>query len=369
MNPAHSVPPLPHERLRELIQGADPVIRSSVAAMRKLHPSPLSVELDKELLAQHEPFYKLIERSGHAVYERTFDRDEALAEVEIVGSHLFYAVAFELGLRKTFWVDGAVSWMLRRTELDIQGEALKLPFPAFALVFTDEDSLEVARALLVKDPAARADPTPLQSLTVYVVRIPADGAYLGLSLSVVIARAGDGWPYVLWRNLYVRAADHLDGIVDSSFPDVGPDRDPVFSSPELRDVVKLAVNAILYATSADVQWQERPSKVSEARRSAQGRGDKKKRRTEARVSELRRSTSAEDVYFLPGHVSIRQLKEGEQNASRGDEGGAAVVRTLVRGHWRRPAAGWKDQRVRWIAPYWKGPENAVVVERPYRLET
>ena len=31
---------------------------------------------------------------------------------------------------------------------------------------------------------------------------------------------------------------------------------------------------------------------------------------------------------------------------------------MVRGHWRRAAPGWKDQRVRWIGPYWKGPDIA-----------
>lgn len=44
-------------------------------------------------------------------------------------------------------------------------------------------------------------------------------------------------------------------------------------------------------------------------------------------------------------------------------------RFMVRGHWRRPAKAWKDQRMRWIAPYWKGPDIAVVIERAYKLVT
>jgi len=40
---------------------------------------------------------------------------------------------------------------------------------------------------------------------------------------------------------------------------------------------------------------------------------------------------------------------------------------MVRGHWRRPAKKWTDQRLRWIEPYWKGPEMAAVIEKAYRL--
>jgi hypothetical protein len=37
-------------------------------------------------------------------------------------------------------------------------------------------------------------------------------------------------------------------------------------------------------------------------------------------------------------------------------------------HWCRPAPDWKDQRMRWIEPHWKGPDLAAVIERTYGLE-
>jgi hypothetical protein len=40
---------------------------------------------------------------------------------------------------------------------------------------------------------------------------------------------------------------------------------------------------------------------------------------------------------------------------------------MVRGHWRGAGADWKDQRVRWIKPYWRGPSAATVIEKHYRL--
>jgi hypothetical protein len=41
---------------------------------------------------------------------------------------------------------------------------------------------------------------------------------------------------------------------------------------------------------------------------------------------------------------------------------------MIRGHWRRAAPGWTDQRVGWINPFWKGPDMTAVAERGYRLK-
>jgi hypothetical protein len=32
------------------------------------------------------------------------------------------------------------------------------------------------------------------------------------------------------------------------------------------------------------------------------------------------------------------------------------------------AKTWADQRLRWIEPYWKGPDMAAIIERAYRLK-
>ncbi len=50
------------------------------------------------------------------------------------------------------------------------------------------------------------------------------------------------------------------------------------------------------------------------------------------------------------------------------EGRQILRRFMVRGHWRRPAPTWKEQRMRWIQPYWKGPDMATIIERTYKLK-
>jgi len=61
---------------------------------------------------------------------------------------------------------------------------------------------------------------------------------------------------------------------------------------------------------------------------------------------------------------VRRLQELERVPS----GRMLLHRFMVRGHWRRPAPAWKEQRMRWIEPYWKGPDIAAVIERTYQLK-
>jgi hypothetical protein len=77
--------------------------------------------------------------------------------------------------------------------------------------------------------------------------------------------------------------------------------------------------------------------------------------------------SSENVYFLPGAIEITRVRK-LQELERISGGREILHRFMVRGHWRRAAPGWKDQRVRWIEPYWKGPDIAAVIERTYKLK-
>ena len=58
-----------------------------------------------------------------------------------------------------------------------------------------------------------------------------------------------------------------------------------------------------------------------------------------------------------------------QELERVPDGRTILRRFMVRGHWRRAALQWTDQRMRWIQPYWKGPDMATIIERAYKLAT
>ena len=131
-----------------------------------------------------------------------------------------------------------------------------------------------------------------------------------------------------------------------------------FLAPEMKKLVHLTVNAILYSTSRLLE----PVTVSpEGWRRPGGRA--------GRHGPGRRSTktySDEDVFHLPGTIDIGTLKRLRDLERTGD-GRQVLRRFMVRGHWRRPGPTWKDQRLRWIEPYWKGPDMGMIIERDYRL--
>jgi hypothetical protein len=60
------------------------------------------------------------------------------------------------------------------------------------------------------------------------------------------------------------------------------------------------------------------------------------------------------------------MTESKSNAF--DVFSADINTAMIRGHWRRAAPGWTDQRVGWINPFWKGPDMTAVAERAYRLK-
>ena len=48
-------------------------------------------------------------------------------------------------------------------------------------------------------------------------------------------------------------------------------------------------------------------------------------------------------------------------------GNSPLVRFMVRGHWRRQAHGTASQerKLIWIAPFYKGPDLATLLNKPY----
>ena len=174
-------------------------------------------------------------------------------------------------------------------------------------------------------------------------------------------------PSCFVRTLHVRDADHLDTILAS----VGSDQDPADDdsrTPELVQLMRLVINAILYATSAPPPegWPVLAAPSAAVVSKARSRGARRRSAAAHRAELLSASHSSASAFLLPGKISISRLRELRQ-AERHDRGGQLFSRFMVRGHWRRPATTWTDQRARWIEPYWKGPEMATIIEREYRM--
>jgi hypothetical protein len=295
------------------------------------------------------------------------DTEEAGDENRRLSAHLDHCLNFELHRRKLFFVDASLAWMLAQTNLDIEGRALRLPFPCFGQVYTDRATLETAEALL----SAAGDALGghrLKILTVYLKRLPAPEGRAGLSLSMVFDAQEGLWPTLLRSELSFEESDGLDDILSGRPAGAGAAAPRgIGRFPEGRRLIHLVLNAILYSTSADIAWPLSRAPAKQTKLKAEGAAKGRRARAEHRASELRRRYSDEDVYYLPGRIPISQLRALQ--AAEGSPGGSELfARFMVRGHWRRANPSWRDQRVRWIEPYWKGPELAAVIEKEYKLK-
>lgn len=254
---------------------------------------------------------------------------------------------FQLHWRRVFQVHESTSWMLGATDLDLNGEDLRLPFVSFAVVFTDRYALGLAERALSHEPSARLRGRILRSVTAYVSQTSR-----GEDRQVRIALGCDAldgqFPSLLARELIVRPEAKLDEILDSHVPGELSVVDAT-ADGLVRRLVRLVFNVILYANSTRPSSDANGDPLVEIL-------DSHDDPTSDRVDVLR---TAIDI------GSVMQLKRFRR--ARGKRR-TIMQRTLVRGHWRRPHAIWKDLRPRWIAPHWRGPADGAIVDKTYRLE-
>jgi hypothetical protein len=130
-----------------------------------------------------------------------------------------------------------------------------------------------------------------------------------------------------------------------------PLADAMSTANPARALLRLVVNAILYATSANATPEVRSLARSRAPASAG----------------LIAAPESDSVFYLPGTIDLRLVRRLTE-LQRAPEGGTLLARFMVRGHWRRARKDWADQRLRWIEPYWKGPELGAIIEKAYRLK-
>ena len=113
----------------------------------------------------------------------------------------------------------------------------------------------------------------------------------------------------------------------------------IVAAPPLCGLLGLVLNAILYATSAEADAIPGDPRGEDA--------PPPRRRRNGQIP------SIGGVFRLPGKIDITSLRQLKR-VRRGASDVQALRRCMVRGHWRRAGKSWKDDRPRWIKPYWRG---------------
>jgi hypothetical protein len=338
-------PPLAHERVAERVQGSAEISRAAAERLRQ----GAGLEDARTVLGDQD-FRGDLEIQRFLRAERG-SANESGGEGAVATPYLRLMVNFDLHRRKAFWVDAALSYMLEHTDLDVAGGELRVPFPSFALALTDRHALSLGERLL-----ARTKDDPLRGQILRVVTVYVSEERRGGDRALEITFAFDALgaelpslvPYAVPAGSESSVREFLDWVAppppatDPPTPDVSP----------VRGLLRLVINAILYATSSGVTPEVR---------TALPQAPKQPKLL------LAPARSSDSVYFLPGTIDIRSVRRF-QELERAPGGGSMLSRFMVRGHWRRPQKGWADQKLRWIEPYWKGPDMATVIERAYKLK-
>jgi hypothetical protein len=364
------IPPTAYEAMKQYLPALRKVVPNLLA---KLHPELKAKGLDylSPSIPPPEFISKAVEGYAYKLYAYDgLPKEQAIADGNMLGQHLAYMLNFELIGRKLFWVDEALAYMLAQTDLDIDGEVLRLPFRACAFVFIDRYTLSLGEDLLRRHGTESSHSTrPLTIITAHVLEEDSLDGRRCLHFDLLFdSKNGTGaWPYLVSRDLGIGPKDNLETMLESCYHDVVPTRrDPIFTSPELKRLLKVIINAILYAISAGVTPVTMESPIADLRRKKNKLGRSKQDKMMERITEMKGRFSGERVFYLPGKITISQYKHYRE-MEKTHHGRTMMKRFMVRGHWRRANPSWQDQALRWIEPYWKGPEMAVVIEKEYRM--
>jgi SEC-C motif len=330
----HHPPPLAFERLLKDVPGLRSAIGATAAPARAA-AAPEAVLSDEAVRVKLE-------------LQRALRAEPAASAL---GPWLPRLVNFELHRRKTFWVDEALAFMLASTDLDVRAEELRVPFASFALAFTDRHVLSMGERLLSQREACPLKGRYLRAVTVFVTEF-ARGDERRLDVCFAFDALGADLPVMEDHSVPLNGDEALEDWLNAEAP-LAIDDALAHTNP-LRGLLQVVLNSVLYASSAGVESELRapPSKTTEKPRLRGG----------APVV-----FSSDQVFFLPSAIEISQVRNLQQ-LDRHSEGRQVLRRFMVRGHWRRPRSGTKEQKLSWVRPHWKGPDMATIIERTYKLK-
>lgn len=124
------------------------------------------------------------------------------------------------------------------------------------------------------------------------------------------------------------------------------------------------INSILYINSvnADVREEYLEQRLIPRLKKKSGKAKRN----------LKQHIESRGKVFRVGHyISIPQISGGGER--KPPQGGKVSVRFMVRGHWHTywigsNRFGTKKQNLKWLMPYWKGPETADIVHGVYSVK-
>jgi hypothetical protein len=281
---------------------------------------------------------------------------------------------FEQFGRKTFFFSENLVEHLSLTELIADASFVRPPFDACLFVYRDRISLDAFYKI-----HGRECPDYETPISVFITNRPAEEGLGKVVFACWHAKEPSAYMFVK-RELLIRENWTIDDMLKTDWGDIYKedeggdlkDDDSLFYNEGFL-FFRILLNSLLYLGSNDIDiidilspHQDLIRKLKEAQSGKTKKNIRKRLQKLKNVSKLNFSKVGDSLGRIivkkPG-ISSNQEQEPEESRKLG-------YRILVRGHWRNQPYGEKKSKRKliWIKPYYKGPDLAELVNKPYVAE-
>lgn len=291
--------------------------------------------------------------------------------------------------KKVFYFADDATDKLANTEINLKADMINLPFPSCLFAFTSRTAVNALYNMMGEDGRRAMNAGDLDysaPISVFLTMLPG-GDLPGRKLAIVAfhARKPAFIRNMTSRILYLPDDWTLEQSLRTDWKKISPNNigsgirsswnDQTFSlnnddkSFYTDGLVffRLVLNSILYLSSSEAEISDEKSPVPEIILNRDAIPSPKKRRQMTQAAERFSVLDYTKVGATVPPITLRSPEsETESGASQG-AGTRPQVRFLVRGHWRNQAHGPNraDRKIIWIVPFYKGPDIAEQVNKPY----
>ncbi len=277
---------------------------------------------------------------------------------------------FELFGRKTFFFADNLVEHLSMTELNAPSDFVRPPFACCLFVYHSRLAIEAFYRISKASPPAYNAP-----INVFVVQRPAEEGRRKLVFACLHGNREHTNAFVK-RELLVRDDWTIEQMLKTDWADIYKDEG---DETEFVDETKfynegmlffrILVNSLLYLGSNDADTINCLSPRADIIRKL---NNQRFRRQHQKLNKQMQTLSSLN-YSLVGSkvgsiiISKPQLDKGTLTDVPSNR--KLGIRFIVRGHWRNQPVGEgrKERRLIWIKPYYKGPEMAELINKPYEV--
>lgn len=356
-------------RFELCIEQADEELLERIARMRGVPVEHVRPEFDKVRLQARSQFASLYSTVNHEYHS---------------------LVNFALAGKKTFYFSDNLAEHLANTEINLVSSLIQLPFPTCLFTFTSRSVVNAIHN--IRGDVGRWDMNSAgldysAPVSAFLTIHPAGAGLPGRKLLICAwhARLPESSYLMLKRELYLGEGWSLEQSLRTDWETLTPENLGIGLSVNVNDgtiahqdddrfytdgltFYRIILNALLYLSSDQAELTAKASPRKEIEDRASGITSRPKRRKLLQTTNRYSTLDYQEVGTSVDPIVIQKC--ATEGSGFGNFSGKPLVRFIVRGHWRRQSHGPENQerKLVWIRPYYKGPDLAATINKPYLVK-